>query len=84
MAQRYRAKTTGARVVRTARGAGARDAKPRTAPMARRRDGDIAPYRNGGTRGAHATGPHHGAWVVCTRGVAGGAHGNGRGRNARV
>ncbi len=22
-------------------------AKPRTAPMARRRDGDIAPYRNG-------------------------------------
>ena len=25
---------------------GARDAKPRTAPMARRRDGDIAPYRN--------------------------------------
>ena len=25
----------------------ARDAKPRTAPMARRRDGDIAPYRNG-------------------------------------
>ena len=24
-----------------------RDAKPRTAPMARRRDGDIAPYRNG-------------------------------------
>ena len=34
----------------------ARDAKPRTAPMARRRDGDIAPYRNGtaprGTGGA--------------------------------
>ena len=34
------------------RGAGgeygeAREAKPRTAPMARRRDGDIAPYRNG-------------------------------------
>ena len=32
-------------------------AKPRTAPLARRRDGDIAPYRNGtaprGTRGAH-------------------------------
>ncbi len=32
-------------------------AKPRTAPMARRRDGDIAPYRNGtaprGTGGAH-------------------------------
>ena len=25
----------------------ARDAKPRTAPVARRRDGDIAPYRNG-------------------------------------
>ena len=36
-------------------------AKPRTAPMARRRDGDIAPYRNGtaprGTRGAHDTKP---------------------------
>ena len=28
----------------TARG---RDAKPSIAPMARRRDGDIAPYRNG-------------------------------------
>ena len=29
-----------------------RDAKPRTAPEARRRDGDIAPYRNGtGPRG---------------------------------
>ncbi len=28
-------------------GAGVRGAKPRTAPMARRRDGDIAPYRNG-------------------------------------
>ena len=25
----------------------AREAMPRTAPMARRRDGDIAPYRNG-------------------------------------
>ena len=47
-----------------ARGEGARGegrcgagAKPRTAPMARRRDGDIAPYRNGtaprGTGGAH-------------------------------
>ena len=29
------------------RGGVARDAKPRTAPVARRRDGDIAPYRNG-------------------------------------
>ena len=28
-------------------GGRARDAKPRTAPMARRRDEDIAPYRNG-------------------------------------
>ena len=35
---------------------GVRDAKPRTAPVARRRDGDIAPYRNG-TRGVRtATG----------------------------
>ena len=29
------------------RGRKTRDAKARTAPMARRRDGDIAPYRNG-------------------------------------
>ena len=34
----------------------AHDAMPRTAPMARRRDGDIAPYRNG----ARQWGPHHG------------------------
>ena len=37
-----------------------RDAKPRTALIARRRDGDIAPYRNGtaprGTGGAHGDG----------------------------
>ena len=37
---------------------------------ARRRDGDIAPYRNGtaprDTRGAHATGPHHGTRAVRT------------------
>ena len=41
------------------------DAKPRTAPMARRRDGDIAPYRNGtaqrDTGGAHGKGPRNGA-----------------------
>ena len=37
-------------------------AKPRIAPMARRRDGDIAPYRNGtaprGTRCARGNGAH--------------------------
>ena len=40
----------GVRAVRTEK---ARNAKPRTAPMARRRDEDIAPYRNG-TRGVRA------------------------------
>ena len=43
---RQRDRTTGhGRGARAGRGKGARDAKPRTAPMARRRDGDIAPYR---------------------------------------
>ena len=42
-----------------------RDAKPRTAPMARRRDGDIAPYRQAARAvrtetGRTTTGPHHG------------------------
>ena len=32
------------------------DALPRTAPMARRRDGDIAPYRNGTAQRSTATG----------------------------
>ena len=53
------------------------DAKPRTAPMARRRDGDIAPYRNGtaprGTGGAHAK-PHE--RCARQRGT-GGAHATG-------
>ena len=43
----------GAREVRTA---GAHDAKPRTAPMARRRDGDIAPYRQAARRGRTGNG----------------------------
>ena len=34
----------------------AHDAKPRTAPMARRRDGDIAPYRQAARGGRTATG----------------------------
>ena len=33
-----------------------RDAKPRTAPMARRRDGDIAPYRDGARQRGTVTG----------------------------
>ena len=33
-----------------------RDAKPRTAPMARRRDGDIAPYRQAAREVRTATG----------------------------
>ena len=37
-------------------GAGVRGAKPRTAPMARRRDGDIAPYRQGARGVRTATG----------------------------
>ena len=41
-----------ARVARGVRTTRARDAKPRTAPMARRRDGDIAPYRQA-ARGEH-------------------------------
>ena len=41
----------------------ARDAKPRTAPMARRRDGDIAPYRKGarGGRTMPSRAPRRGA-----------------------
>ena len=35
---------------------GVRDAKPRTAPMARRRDGDIAPYRQAARGVGTATG----------------------------
>ena len=50
------------------------DAKPRTAPMARRRDGDIAPYRNGTARWErmareHATG-HEGGRKARWRGGA--------------
>ena len=52
------------------RRAGGRGAKPRTAPMARRRDGDIAPYRNG-TRARRGT--RNG-----TRGGRGGAMGTSR------
>ena len=43
MARHYRAKTTGCG---EGRGAWDRDAKQRTAPVARRRDGEIAPYRH--------------------------------------
>ena len=46
------------------------EAKPRTAPVARRRDGDIAPYRNGTRVWGAARGN---AW--CARG----AHGNAAG-----
>ena len=60
-----------------------RDAKPRTAPMARRRDGDIAPYRDGarqrgtvtGRCGEAGHGEGHGDGAV-RRGTATG-HGNG-------
>ena len=37
------------------------DAKPRTAPMARRRDGDIAPYRNGTRAVRKAMWPRNGS-----------------------
>ena len=42
-------------------GEGAREAKPRTAPMARRRDGDIAPYR----QAARGRRPFEGIRAVC-------------------
>ena len=50
----------------------AREAMPRTAPMARRRDGDIAPYRNGTWQrgGARGYGNGSGGKVVWH----GGAH----------
>ena len=48
--------------VRRGRGARDRDAKPRTAPVARRRDEDIAPYRNGTVpRGTPGRAPRWGA-----------------------
>ena len=53
---------------------GAHDAKPRTAPMARRRDGDIAPYRKG-ARVEHGDGTR----VVRTRRET-----NGRGMPSRA
>ena len=59
-----------------ARAARGRDAKPRTAVAirhARRRDGDIAPYRNGARAVRAATGHNYGARAVRT------ATGHGRG-----
>ena len=57
-------------------------AMPRTAPVARRRDGDIAPYRNG----ARQWGPHHGTGQWGPQRDAGGAHDHGaqRGGDAAV
>ena len=58
------------------------DSKPRTAPMARRRDGDIAPYRNGteprGTGGAHDAKPRTAVASRAPRQRRGGAMGTSR------
>ena len=61
-------KVVGGNRRRALRGPGApaggreRGAKSRTAPMARRRDGDIAPYRYGAGAVRAATGHDRGAW----------------------
>ena len=56
----------------------ARGTMPRTAPMARRRDGDIAPYRNGARGDAHGEGHERGAREGRGRGA-----GEGSGRKTR-
>ena len=75
--------TGGGKRCKTAR-EGARNAKPRTAPMARRRDGDIAPYRQAARAVRTATGRidrnrDNARSPSRTRG----AHGDGHGRGAR-
>ena len=58
-------------------GNGAHDAKPRTAPMARRRDGDIAPYRQAArvVRAGEGARQRDRAWCAPRRGAVGDARG---------